>query len=93
MLLEALVISLCMQNKGGCSESSEAYYKGCPECQAVAKRGERFAKQNIPDPIMNYVLPVAGAAFGKKGTIKLSNHWAVEVDKSSGGSLVFRWTY
>jgi len=93
MFLELMIISVCAQNRGGCTESSEAYYKGSPELQQMAKNGEKFAKQNIPAPILEYVLPVAGAAVGKKASIKLSTHWAIEIDKSGGGSVMLKWTF
>lgn len=93
MLLEALIITTCLQNKGGCHESSEAYYKGSPELQQMTKRGERMVKENVPKPVLEYMFPVAAAIAGKKGTIKISNHWAIEIDKNSGGVLMLRWTY
>lgn len=93
MFAELLVVGMCLQNKGGCHESSEAYYKDSPKLQEMVKNGEKMAKKNIPRPIIEYVFPIVAAGVGQRGTIKLSNHWAIEIDKGSGGSLVLRWNY
>ena len=93
MLLETLIVVICLNNQGGCSQASEAYYKSSPQLQQMTKNSEKFAKQNIPEPIMDYIFPVAIFGIGKRGTVKLSNHWAIELDQSNGGRLFFRWNY
>jgi len=92
MLLEGLVLTVCLQGRGGCNEASQAYYKGCPECQEAAKNGERLVKDNVNQTVLDIMAPVAGLVAGK-GSIKLSNHWSIEVDRMQGGSLIFKWNY
>lgn len=92
MLIESLVLTVCIQGRGGCNEASQAYYKGCPECQMAAKNGEKLIKDNVNSTVIDLAAPVAGIIAGK-GSIKISNHWSIEVDRKNGGSLIFKWNY
>ena len=45
MLLELLVVSVCVNNQGGCSQATSAYYKQNVELQQIAKNVDKFGKE------------------------------------------------
>ena len=49
MLLEALVFTVCVQNNGGCSESTSAYYKQSLSLQDLNDRLQTFSQNMIHD--------------------------------------------
>lgn len=46
-LVEALVVAVCLQQQGGCSESTSAYYEHNKDAQTIVKRTEEFGKKMV----------------------------------------------
>jgi hypothetical protein len=45
MLLEVLVISVCVNQQGGCSEATSAYYKQSKDLQTISENAEKLGKK------------------------------------------------
>lgn len=45
MLLEALIVTVCLRESYGCSESTSAYYKQSKQLQEITEAVERYGKK------------------------------------------------
>lgn len=94
MLIEALVITACLQQQGGCSESTSAYYKYNTNIQAVVenveKLGKRITKGN--EWLVYVATPVYAVAAGQQANFKLSGAWMLGIDVKNEAVLL-KWSY
>lgn len=91
MLIESLVAYSCLVGKG-CEDTSHAYYLSSPILQEMAHNSEEKAKHIIGQSAVLYLLPLATLAVTDKASVKLSNHFSVDLSKSESlGKLT--WTY
>lgn len=79
-MLEALVLSICLQGNKGCSEALRAYYATPSPITKTIKRHEKRLKRV---PYLNYIGPVVGAAVGYEATIKLHRNHSLTISKDS----------
>lgn len=68
MFVEALVITTCLQQKGGCNESYSAYYKTSKELQAISDNIDSFGKKitNNHKWLVYTITPIYAVAADKQ---------------------------
>lgn len=94
MLLEALVITACIQNKGGCSESTNAYYHSNKGLQTVVENAEQFGRRITKgnEWLVYVATPIYAVASGKPANFKLHKAWILRVDVKKE-LIVLQWSY
>lgn len=83
MLEEFLVIFACI-NSTGCQETSTRYFEVHPEVKALVKEHERKVTQIIGPKFLQTVGPVLYTAAGGTGTVRLSKHFSLQLNKEKG---------
>lgn len=83
MLPEALVILACLEGKG-CTETSQHYYNTHPEIKIVVENGKKTIERYTGETFIQITGPLIFAAAGGTGTIRLSKHFSLQVNRESG---------
>lgn len=93
MLLEALVVTVCLQGSG-CSESSRAYYLQNPELQEFVKSAENTGKRLVNNNkwIVYAATPVYAMVSGQTAQFHIYKTWSLEMNMRSQ-VVGIRWTY
>lgn len=91
MLLEAIVLSACLE-KSGCSQSMDAYYKSKPEIGVAVKKSERIVKNTVGEDTVRYTFPVIAAVASKEATVKLGHGFSIKLGPDQG-AIMLKWTY
>lgn len=93
MLVEALIISACLQGSG-CNESTSAYYKYNKDLfvakQNVEKYGKKLAREN--EWIVYTVTPAYAIAAGQTAHIKIYKAWMLNLNVKDR-AVGIQWTY
>ncbi len=94
MLAELLVVTACLQDKGGCTESSSAYYKSNKDLQTVVEHAEDYGKRivNGNEWIVYAATPFYAALSGQQANFKLSRQWLLGVNVKKE-NIVLQWSY
>ena len=94
MLLEALVITICVQGSDGCSQTTSAYYQQSTELQSISKNIDRIGKQIIDNnDWMIYIGTPAYALISRKpARILIYKGTTLNVDPWNQ-SLGLQWNY
>ena len=94
MIIEALVLTACLQNQGGCSESTSAYYQYNKDVQVLAKNAEEFGKRIVKghEWLVYAVTPMYAAMSGQQSNFKLSKSWMLGVNVRKE-LLLLQWSY
>ena len=94
MLMEALVVISCVQQKGGCSESTSAYYQSNKDLQAVVENVDAFGKRMVRgnEWIVYAATPFYAAMSGQQSNFKLSKQWLLGVNIKKE-LVVLQWSY
>ena len=88
MLLEALILTVCINGYEGCSQSTSAYYKQSRELQAINKKVENISQYIIKDrewivylgsPIYSIAAHQPAKILVYKGTTLTINPWSNSV--------------
>lgn len=93
-LVEALVVATCLQQKGGCSESTSAYYSYNKEVQNIVKTTEAFGKKIVKgnEWIVYAASPLYAVAAGKPVNIHMYKGWVLGLDIKQELVLI-KWSY
>ena len=94
MMVEALVIAACLQNQGGCSESTSAYYESSKEAKAFVQNAEKLGKRMVAghEWMVYAATPVYAMASGKPAFIHVYKAIVVGVDIKKE-QLLLQWSY
>lgn len=94
MLAEALVLAACIQNQGGCTEASSAYYQGNKDLQIVAKNVEDLGNRVVQgnEWIVYAATPFYAAMSGQQSNFKLSRQWLMGINVKKE-LVVLQWSY
>ena len=94
MFVEALVMAACIQGKGGCSESTTAYYQSSGEAKAIVQNIEKVGQKitNNHKWIVYILTPAYAAASGQPANIVLSQGWMLGIDIKKE-LLMVQWSY
>jgi len=94
MFLEALVVAACLQQKGGCSESTSAYYKSNKELQEATKNAEALGKRivNGNEWIVYAATPMYAIATGATANFHIHKGWIFGVDIKNERVMI-QWSY
>jgi hypothetical protein len=94
MLMEALVIVACLQGKGGCSESTSAYYKSNKDAQVIVENvealGKRVTKGN--EWLVYVATPIYAIAAGQPANIFLHKEWILGINLKKE-LIALQWSY
>lgn len=87
MILEALVITACLNQKG-CDQSKEAYYKQSTDLQAISynlkRTGDNLIKGN--EWLLYALSPGYLIASGREAKFKLTRLFYVEIGRNQQGA-------
>lgn len=94
MILEALVISVCVQGSGGCSQSIAAYYEQSKELKAINERVQRISKELTRENewVVYVGTPIYALAARKPAKILIYKGTILNIDPWNK-SLGFQWNY
>lgn len=94
MLAEFLVITACLQDKGGCTESTSAYYKYNKNLQLVVEHAEEYGKRIVHgnEWIVYAATPMMAIAGGKQANIRIAKGWMLGINVKQE-SVVLQWSY
>lgn len=94
MFLETLILGICVQGHGGCSESTSAYYQHNKDVQQVVKNVEEYGKKmvNGNEWIVYAATPFYAFVSGKPATFTIARGWALEVNVKEQAAAI-KWTY
>ena len=93
-MIEALVITACLQGKPGCSEAMNGYYSYNKEMQVIAKNVENYGNYVIRGRkwIVYVVTPLYAWGTGKPANIKLSKELTLTINPKEP-VLSITWSY
>ena len=94
MLLEALVITVCVQGKNGCGESTSAYYEQSKELKELSKRVEKIGKKITEDNkwLVYLGTPVYALAAHQPAKVLLYRGTVLSIDPFHNG-IGLQWNY
>lgn len=92
-MIEALILTICLQGQGGCTQSLEAYYKSHPELDVIVKRVEKKAKDLAGERVVAAVLPMAAFMVSNEASFRLNSYWAIRLNKNNDIGISFNWKY
>jgi hypothetical protein len=94
MLLEALVLTVCVQGHDGCSQGTSAYYEQSKELKELAKNAEKIGKRITENnQWLVYVgSPIYALASHQPAKILLFRGTVLSVDPFHQG-LGLQWSY
>lgn len=94
MLPELLVIIACLQDKGGCTESTSAYYKYNKDLQIVVEHAEEYGKRivNGNEWIVYAATPMLAIIGGKQANVRLSKRLVLGVNVKQE-NVILQWSY
>ena len=94
MLMEALVVTACLQQKGGCSESTSAYYKSNKEIQDIVHNVDAFGKRIVRgnEWIVYAATPMYAIATGATANFHIHKGWMLGID-IKGEKVLLQWSY
>ena len=94
MIIEALVITTCLQQQGGCSESTSAYYQYNKEAQEFVINVEKFGKKVIQghEWLIYVASPIYALATNQQVNFKLSNHLLFGLNPKKE-LVILQWSY
>lgn len=94
MLVETLVLIACLQNKGGCAESTDAYVKYNKDIQTATKSVEEYGKKVFKGKewLMYVIAPAYAVASNQPANFPIYNRWVVGVDAKKQ-LVILRWSY
>ncbi len=94
MFLEALVVTVCLQGAGGCSETTSAYYKQSVVLQDINRNiedyGKRITRNN--EWLVYAATPLYAIASQKPATIKVYKGTTISVDPWKQ-AVALQWNY
>lgn len=93
-LLEALVITVCIQGYEGCSQSTSAYYQQSKELKAVKKNVENYGKKLARNNewLVYAATPMYAIAMRKPAKILVYRGVTLNIDPWTE-TIGFQWTY
>jgi hypothetical protein len=93
-MLEALVIAACLQNQGGCSESSAAYYANNKDAQLMVKNIEEYGRRltNGREWLVYVATPIYAAASGKPANFHIYKRFTLSIDFKQE-LIAVQWSY
>lgn len=94
MFVEALVLTMCLQNQGGCTESTSAYVHYNKDVQTTLNNVEKFGNRLVMghEWIVYAASPFLAAAAGKPANFKLSKNWVLAVNVKQE-NMYLQWSY
>lgn len=94
MLLEALVLTVCVNGYDGCSQSTSVYYKQSRELQAISQRAEKISQAIIKDRewIVYLGSPIYSIAVHQPAKILIYKGATISIDPWKN-SLALQWNY
>ena len=94
MLMEALVVISCVQQKGGCSESTSAYYQSNKDAQAIVQKVEDFGKKivNNNEWLVYAATPMYAVASGETAHFHVYRGWILGINVKKETVLI-QWSY
>lgn len=94
MLPELLVITACLQDKGGCTESTSAYYKYNKDLQIVVEHAEEYGRRivNGNEWIVYAATPMLAIVGGKQANIHIAKGWVLGINAKQE-TVVLQWSY
>lgn len=93
-MIEALVITACMQNKGGCTEGTSAYYSYNKDVKAAVERVEEYGKSVFKGKewLIYVITPVYSVSTGKPANFTLYRGLILSLDVKQQ-TVAFKWSY
>jgi hypothetical protein len=88
MLPEALVLLACTTSKG-CTETSAHYYNTHPDFRRIVETNEKKVEEFVGPKVIATVGPFLYVAAGGTGTVRLPNHFSLQIGKERC-TLAFR---
>lgn len=94
MLPELLVITACLQDKGGCTESTDAYYKYNKNLRAYVEHVEEYGKRIVRgnEWIVYAATPMMAIVGGKQANIRIAKGWMLGINVKQE-SVILQWSY
>lgn len=94
MLAEVIVISVCLQQQGGCSESTSAYYKYNKEVQTLVESVEKVGQRLITgnEWLIYIATPIASIASGKPANFYIKKGLMLGIDARKE-LVMLQWSY
>lgn len=94
MLMEALVFTTCLQNKGGCSESTAAYIKSNPQIEETIKNVEKIGQRlvNGNEWIVYAATPFLAVVSGKPANFTMARGVVLGVNVKEE-LVILQWSY
>lgn len=94
MLLEAIIMTVCVSNQGGCGESTSAYYQQSQDLQRISKNAEKIGKHIVKDEewLIFLAAPAAAIASHQPAKIFLYKGTTLNVDAYKSSAML-EWNY
>jgi hypothetical protein len=94
MLLEALIVTVCVNGYDGCSQAQSAYYEQSPELKQIVRNVDQYKKRVLKDKEwMVYVgTPVYAIASKRPAKILIWRGTTISVDPWTQ-SFGLQWSY
>ena len=94
MLVELLIVTACLQDKGGCSESTSAYTKYNVEVAKTIENVERYGQRlvNSNEWVVYAATPFLAAVSGKTANFKIYKGLVLGVNVKQENVLL-QWSY
>lgn len=94
MLLEALILTVCINGYEGCSQSTSAYYKQSRELQAISQKAERISQAIVKNRewIVYIGSPIYSIAAHQPAKILVYKGTTLSIDPWSN-KVAIQWNY
>lgn len=94
MLLETLVMTVCLQQQGGCTETTSAYYHHNKDAQAIVHDAEEYGNRLIKgnEWLVYVASPVYSIVVGKPANFHIYKGYMLSIDVKKE-LVAVQWSY